>query len=41
MKSEVKEKESILTIVFIMIGLFVPAFFQQITVLGPNRQLII
>ncbi len=43
MKSIVKEKdnESILVIILIGIGLFVPAFFQQLTFLGENRQLII
>ena len=41
MKSEAKEKDSILSIVLIMIGLFVPAFLQQATFLGTNRQLII
>ncbi len=41
MKSEVKENDSILTIVLLMIGLFIPAFFQQVSFLGPNRQLII
>ena len=43
MKSEVKEKnnESLLAIILIGLGLFVPAFFQQLAFLGPNRQLII
>ena len=41
MKGTVKEKESMLLIILIMIGLFVPAFFQQVSFLGTNRQLII
>ena len=41
MKSEVKSNESLITIVLLGIGLFIPAFFQQLTFLGDNRQLII
>ena len=41
MRSEVKEKESLTAIILIAIGLFVPAFLQQVSFLGTNRQLII
>ena len=41
MKSEVKSNESLLIVILIGIGLFVPAFFQNVTALGANRQLII
>ena len=41
MKSEVKTNESLTTVILIGIGLFVPAFFQQVAFLGANRQLII
>lgn len=42
MKSKVKEKdESLLIIVLLGLGLFVPAFLGQLTFLGENRQLIV
>ncbi len=41
MKSKVKENESTLIIVLLGLGLFVPAFLNQLTFLGTNRQLIV
>ncbi len=40
-KEKALEKDSMLVIILIGLGLFVPAFFQQLTFLGTNRQLII